>query len=74
MNEKYCRFAGKISANEHYKCNESVQFFSCSIRSGPGAGAHERRRVIALREFFVRLARRCLVVGTELRLVAYSFF
>lgn len=32
-----------------------------------------RRRVIALREFFVRLARRCLVVGTELRLHAYFF-
>lgn len=69
MNENYYHFAGKISANE-YNCNESVQFLSCSIRSWPAA--HESRatllsRVIALREFFVRLARRCLVVSTELR-------
>lgn len=54
--------------------------FPVRFEVGRRAAAHELRcyarrgRVIALREFFVRLARRCLVVGTELRLQAYFFF
>lgn len=62
-------FAGKISAIEHYTARKVCNSFQLDWKSA----AHEQRRVIALREFFVRLARRCLVVGTELRLGAYFF-
>ena len=54
-------------------CNSFPVRFEVGRRAAGGTRATLLRRVIALREFFVRLARRCLVVGTELRLHAYFF-